>query len=99
MDENYFKTIYLGLSLKIEIARALYSDVEVLIINRMIFKEYEDILRKTRDYREKHNHTTLVVNLSGSHYDIADWLIVLGKNGKKEEGKYEELKKTSEVLQ
>jgi hypothetical protein len=73
--------------------------VEVLIINRMIFKEYEDILKRTRDYRKKRNHTTLVVNLSGSHYDIADWLIVLGKDGKKEEGKYEELKKTSEVLQ
>lgn len=38
MDENYFKTIYLGLSLKIELARALYSDVEVLLINRLIFK-------------------------------------------------------------
>ena len=48
MDENYFKTIYVGLSLSIELARALYSDVEVLIINRMIFKEYEDILIKIR---------------------------------------------------
>lgn len=25
MDENYFKTIYLGLAFKIEMARAIYS--------------------------------------------------------------------------
>lgn len=40
MDENYFKTIYYGLQLKIELARALYCDVKLLIINRLIFKEY-----------------------------------------------------------
>ena len=40
---------------------------------------------------------TIVVNLSGSHYDIADWLIVLGKK-KKEEGTYEDLIQRSSIL-
>lgn len=68
MDENYFKTIYYGLQLKIELARALYCDVKLLIINRLIFKEYESLLRNVKKYRSAKSHTTLVVNLSGSHY-------------------------------
>ena len=72
MDENYFKTIYVGLAFKIEIARALYSEIPIILINRMIFKEYEEILVKIRDYQKRKNHTTFVVNLSGSHYEIAD---------------------------
>jgi hypothetical protein len=83
MDENYFKSIYFGLQLKIEIARALYCDVQLLIINRLIFKRYEHILLQVKKYRSARNHTTLIVNLSGSHYEIADWLIILDKNNQK----------------
>ena len=50
-----------------------------------------------RDYRKKRNQTTIVVNLSGSHYDISDWIIVLGPHHK-EEGKYETLIKKSSIL-
>ena len=39
------------------------------------------------------------MNLSGSHYGIADWLIVLGRKGYKEEGTYAELKNKSVTLQ
>lgn len=64
----------------------------------MIFKEYQEIIGKIRNYGKKKGHTTIVVNLSGSHYKLADWIVVLGKNGE-EQGTYDEMIKSSEILQ
>jgi hypothetical protein len=65
------------------LARALYCNVDVLVIRRLVFKEYQTILENVKKYRNQGKQTTIIVNLSGSYYHIADWLVVLGKDGQK----------------
>ena len=84
--------------MKIELARALYLNVDYLLIDRLIFKEYEYVIKKIKHYRRERNKTTVIVNVSGSYYHLAEELIILNEDGRVERGSYEKLKMTSKIL-
>jgi ABC-type uncharacterized transport system ATPase subunit len=84
---------------RIELARALYSNVDYLILNK--HKLFDDLalLSAVFSDRKKHQKMTIVANNTHKFFfKLADRVLAIGRRGEMETGTYNELHMTRHSL-
>ena len=84
---------------RIELARALYNDVDYLVLNKQNLFDDLSLLTAVFAERRARGKVTVVANNTHKYYfKLADKILAIGKRGERETGTYTELHMRRESL-